>query len=124
MIRKIDHVSITTQKPEKAIEFYSNFLGFKLISTEEIEAMGMRISMLEAGDDRIEIISPIGKGNSMGEGIKHVAFLSDNVEEDLEKFREKGATLLHKEVQRHESVSFFFAKSPSGEYVEVIQYSD
>ena len=121
-IQKLDHVSILAHKPESVVEFYEEFLGFKLVSKREVEKMHMNIYDLKARDEHIEIIQPTSQDIRMSDGIKHVAFLSDNIREDFESFKEKGAKLLHKEVQKQENVSFFFARSPSGEFVEIIQY--
>jgi len=120
-ILKLDHVSILANEPEAVLNFYKDFLGFKLVSERTIKEMGMTIYDLKRGSDYIEVIEPSEKGK-MTDGIKHIAFLSDNIEEDLRAFKDKGALLLHKEVQRHINLGFFFAKSPTGEFVEVIQY--
>ncbi len=120
-IKRLDHVSILVREPEKVLEFYEKFLGFELISRREVPEMGMNIFNLKARGDFIEIIQPKDAGK-MPDGIKHIAFLSDNIEGDFRFFKENGAVMLYQEVQKLENIAFFFVKSPSGELVEIIQY--
>ncbi len=123
-IKGIDHVSILAKKPEDVIKFYEDFLGFRLVLERSFPKLNMNIYNLKKGKDFIEIIQPTSEDIRMAEGIKHIAFLSDNIEEDFEYFKGKGAKLLHREIQRQEGVSFFFVKSPSGEFIEVIEYAE
>jgi len=120
-IQRLDHVSILSGEPEKVIAFYGDNLGFALESTVEMESM--KIFYLKIGPDVIEIIQPLPAGTQASGGLKHVAFLSDDIEADFASFSRGGAAMVHKEIQRHGKVSFFFVKSPGGELVEIIQYS-
>ncbi|MCE1246705.1 MAG: VOC family protein [Firmicutes bacterium] len=121
-IKKFDHFSILAKKPEEVIEFYSKFLGYSLKYKKEIPLMHMNVFMLENNGELMEIIQPTGTDIKMSDGLKHIAFLSDDIEADFKDFVEKGAQMLHTEIQRSGDISFFFAKSPSGEMVEVIQH--
>jgi len=121
-ITKMDHVSILAKNSEKTADFYKEILGFREKSRVEIKMMHMRIIMLEARGDKIEIIEPLGSDIKMSDGLKHIAFESDDIEADFRHFKEKGAIMLHKEIQKHEDLGLFFAKSPSGEFIEVIQH--
>jgi catechol 2,3-dioxygenase-like lactoylglutathione lyase family enzyme len=120
-VKKLDHISIMAKKPQEVMEFYKNFLNFELISKREVPSMGMNIYLLKGVEEIIEIIEPTKK-TKMEDGLKHIAFFSDNIEEDFNFFKEKGAALINKEVQHLENLYFFFVKSPSGELVEIIQY--
>ena len=103
------------------MNFYKDFFGFELKEEREIKEMEMKIFNLKKDGDFIEIIQPTGV-RKMEDGIKHIAFLSDNIEEDFTFFKEKGAPMLFKEVQKHGNIAFFFTKSPTGELVEIIEY--
>jgi catechol 2,3-dioxygenase-like lactoylglutathione lyase family enzyme len=119
-IKKLDHISITAGEVEKTLEFYKTFLGFEIISKTELPALNMNIFILKNREELIEILEPLG--TKTDGGLKHIAFLSDNIEEDFKDFKEKGAVFATKEIQNFETLSFFFVKSPSGELVEIIYY--
>jgi methylmalonyl-CoA/ethylmalonyl-CoA epimerase len=120
-ITGIDHVGILSSTPEKVVEFYEKFLDFKVSSKRELSKQHLVVFDLVSDQERIEVIQPTSSDFRMGSGIKHVAFKSDDIEEDFRLMKEKGADLLHKQVQHSEEGRFFFMKSPSGEFVEIIQ---
>ncbi|MBI5242066.1 MAG: VOC family protein [Elusimicrobia bacterium] len=124
-IQKLDHVSILSASAEKTAAFYQEFLGFEPAEKRELPKLGMRICDLKARGDFIEIIEPLAKEGKEGGregGLKHVAFRSDDIEADFAAFKQKGADMVHPEVQRQGRAAFFFVRSPSGELVEVIEY--
>lgn len=120
-ITKLDHVSLQAAQPGPVLEFYRNLLGFELARKREFPALGMNIYDLKRGGDFVEVIEPTAPGGSGG-GLKHLAFLSDDIDADLAVFRGKGACLVHDAVQRHGDCAFFFVRGPVGEFVEIIQY--
>jgi len=121
-IKKMDHVAILAKNSDKTIDFYKKFLGFEETFRLEVKQLHTIIIFLERDDSKIEVIEPTGNDIKMNDGLKHIAFTSDDIDSDFEDFKDKGAKLLHKEVQRHEKVAFFFARSPSGEFVEIMQH--
>lgn len=121
-LHNIDHISILAKNSQKTVEFYKEIFGFIELFREDVELMHMKIIFLGKGTDRIEIIEPTGGDIKMSDGLKHIAILSDDIDADYKELEAKGVMMLHKEVQRHEDLAFFFMKSPSGEFVEVIQH--
>lgn len=123
-IKNLDHASILAKDPQPVIDFYRDNLGFELVGQREIKKMHMKIFDMKKGGDKLEIIQPTSTDIRMSDGLKHLAFISDNIQGDFEKFQKSGSKMLHKKVQEQEGVSFFFAQSPSGEFVEIIQYQE
>ena len=119
---RFDHVSVLAHEPTPVISFYRDVLGFELVQEREIKEMKMVIFDLKVRDDFIEVIQPVGQEMKMADGIKHIAFESDDIEADFKSFHAKGAKLVHKEVQKFGNVAFFFIQAPTGEFVEIIQY--
>jgi glyoxylase I family protein len=60
MFKKIDHVEIVTAELDRAVQFYTDVLGFKLRNRERIErsTMGMPLDLvyLDLGSTAIELI--------------------------------------------------------------------
>jgi glyoxylase I family protein len=120
-ISGIDHIGVLTTTPEPVIEFYRKNLGFKLLSKREMSKQHLVVFDLESENKRIEVIQPTAPDFRMGSGVKHIAFQSDNIEEDFRLMKENGAELMNKSIQQGDDARFFFLKSPSGEFVEIIQ---
>lgn len=119
-ILKIDHVNILSANAQETADYYVENLGFT--QADKRETPDMIIVDLKKGPDFIEVIQSVGQQPSKNGGFKHLAFLSDDIEGDYQAFKAKGARLLHDQVQHSGPRAFFFMCSPSGEWLEVIQY--
>ncbi|MFA5138178.1 MAG: VOC family protein [Elusimicrobiota bacterium] len=119
-IKRLDHVSLLAKDPGPVLDFYRSRLGFELERKREFPEMKMAIYDLKARGESVELIVPLGESKQT-EGLKHIAFLSDAIDEDFAAFKAGGASLVHDSVQRHGGCSFFFVKAPGGHLVEVIE---
>lgn len=61
MFKRIDHVEIVTDRPERTIEFYTRVLGFTLRKQERVERSGLGVPMdlayLDLGGTTVELIT-------------------------------------------------------------------
>jgi len=61
LFKKIDHVEIVTDQPDKSLDFYTNVLGFKLRFRDQVPQPGgggsLDIAYLDLGGTAIELLS-------------------------------------------------------------------
>ena len=61
MFKRIDHVEIVTDQPERTVEFYTEVLGFKVRSRDRIDGSSLGVPMglvyLDLGGTTVELIS-------------------------------------------------------------------
>ena len=61
MFKRIDHVEIVTDQPDRTIEFYTDVLGFKVKGRDRIDRSGLGVPMdlvyLDLGGTVVELIS-------------------------------------------------------------------
>ena len=61
MFKRIDHVEINTDQPDRTIQFYTDVLGFKVRSRDHVErssaGVPMNLAYLELGGTTVELIS-------------------------------------------------------------------
>jgi glyoxylase I family protein len=61
MFKRIDHIEIVTDQPDRAVEFYTDVLGFRVRSRDRIErsslGVPMHLTYLDLGGTTIELIS-------------------------------------------------------------------
>jgi methylmalonyl-CoA/ethylmalonyl-CoA epimerase len=112
---KLDHIAIVVRDLDKAVERLSSLgMGpFKTVSVPPtIEGPTFRGKPLRArtrgisvktGDAALELIEPTGGESTWqefldnkGEGIHHVAFHVDNIEEEAAKLIKKGCLVIHR----------------------------
>ena len=128
---KIEHIGIAVKNLEEANQTYEALLGEKPYKSEAVESEGVITSFFKTGESKIELLaamneeSPIAKFIAKrGEGIHHIAFAVENIEEEMERLRAKGFVLLNESPKKgadNKLVAFLHPKSNHGVLVELCQ---
>ncbi len=126
---KIDHIGIAVNNLEETLAFYEEVLGITCTGKEEVPEQKVRVAFLPVGDTEIELLEstdqegPIAKYIAKkGEGIQHLAFRVDNIEEAIESMKQKGIRMID-ESPRYGAggakIAFCHPKSTGGVLVEL-----
>ncbi|MGM0379739.1 MAG: methylmalonyl-CoA epimerase [Bacillota bacterium] len=101
---KVDHIGIAVNNLEETIKFYKDALGLPLEGVEEVEEQKVKVAFLPVGDTEIELLEstsedgPIAKFiERNGEGMQHIAFEVEDIEEAIEYMESKGMRMIDKE---------------------------
>ncbi|MCL7487266.1 MAG: methylmalonyl-CoA epimerase [Desulfobulbaceae bacterium] len=102
MIKKIDHLGIAVHSIARARLFYEEVLGLTCERVEEVASQMVRTAFFTVGETHIELLEPTGPDSPIarflakrGEGIHHIGYLSDNIEEELDRADEHGCQLIN-----------------------------
>jgi len=102
MLKKIDHLGIAVHSIAAARVFYEQVLGLTCEGIEEVAAQGVRTAFFALGDTHIELLEPTDPAGPVakflekhGEGIHHIGYLSDNIEQQLERAQAHGCQLIN-----------------------------
>lgn len=102
MINKIDHLGIAVKNLEEAKSYYENVLGLKCEGEEEVASQKIKTAFFNVGGVHLELLEPTSDDSPVakfiakkGEGIHHLAFGSDNVQEQLDSAKEEGVRLIN-----------------------------
>ena len=100
-IKHIDHIGIAVTSIDEGKKFYTDVLGLKMEKTELIEEQKVKTGFFPITDSEIELLEstepdgPVAKYiDSRGEGVQHIAFRVENIEEALGELKEKGVRLI------------------------------
>jgi len=131
MIEKIDHIGIAVKSIKETSELLSNILGLKVASEEIVEEQKVKVAFLPLGDSELELLEstssegPIARFiEKKGEGIQHIAFRVDNIEEVLEKLKKEGVRLIDEKPRYGAGgakIAFLHPKSTNGILVELCE---
>ena len=131
MVRKVDHIGVAVSNLEEALKIYTDVLGLKLHGTEVVEEQKVRVAFMPVGDTEIELLEstdpegPIAKFiEKRGEGVQHIAFRVDDIEEALEQMRQKGVRLIDEKPRYGAGgarIAFLHPKSTGGVLVELCE---
>ena len=130
-IIKVDHIGVAVNSIEASLKFFANTLGLKLAGQETVAEQKVTTAFLPVGDTEVELLQstapdgPIaGFIEKKGEGVQHVAFLVDNIEEALKELEAKGIRLIDKVPRMGaggKKIAFVHPKDTYGVLVELCQ---
>jgi len=132
MFEHVDHIGIATKDIDKALEVLEEMGGpLKLGKTEVIESFGITAVMVAAGEVPIELVQPARADSGVakfiekkGEGVHHIAYRVENIEEALQSFKDKGFQVIDqapREGYAHSRVAFIHPKGALVVLTELVQ---
>jgi glyoxylase I family protein len=130
MFKRIDHVEIVTDQPDRTVAFYTEVLGFKVRSRDRIDrsALGvpMNLAYLDLGGTTVELISyeggsvdPAPPGEHLG--YRMMALEVDDMDSTLEYLRAKGVAVVWGPKVR-ETYARAEIRDPNGYHIELRQW--
>jgi methylmalonyl-CoA/ethylmalonyl-CoA epimerase len=132
MITRMSHVGIVVNNLDRAQDTWVNTFGLTIARSGFIEAEGIKNSFLKVGSNFIELMEPVNrtdKSNAIarrlmekGEGVFHIAIISDDIDMESKKLADKGLTLIKRppsEDQPH-GRWVIHPKSANGVLVEIL----
>ena len=130
-ILKIDHLGIAVNSIDKGKNFFADILGLEFEGTETVEEQKVTTAFFPVGESEVELLEstapdgPVAKYiEKKGEGIQHIAFRVENIEEALLELKEKGVRLIDETPRKGAGgakIAFLHPKSTHGVLVELCE---
>ena len=130
-IKHIDHIGIAVKTIEQAGKFYTDVLGLKIEDIENVADQKVNVAFLPITDSEVELIEsthddgPVAKFiEARGEGIQHIAFRVENIEETLAELKAKGVRLIDQQPRKGAGgakIAFIHPKETRGVLVELCE---
>ena len=127
----IDHIGIAVDNINHAGKFYTDILGLRIEGTETIPEQKVRVAFLPITDTEVELLEstepdgPVAKYiNQRGQGIQHIAFRVENLEEALEELKARGIRLIDQDPRigaGKARIAFIHPKETSGILMELCE---
>jgi len=127
----IEHIGIAVKSIEAAIPYYEKVLGLKCYSIEEVPEQKVRTAFFKIGQTKIELLEstdpegPVGKFiEKKGEGVHHVAFAVEGLQQALDFTAEQGVQLIDKQPRKGAeglNIAFLHPKSTFGVLTELCE---
>ena len=130
-IKHIDHIGIAVKSIEEGKRFFTDILGLKFEKTEIIEEQKVKTGFFPITDSELELLEstepdgPVAKFiEARGQGVQHIAFRVENLDEALAELKEKGVRLIDQEPRKGAGgarIAFIHPKETSGVLVELCE---
>jgi methylmalonyl-CoA/ethylmalonyl-CoA epimerase len=133
-VLKIDHLGIAVNSIEEAKKLFHDILGLEFEGTETVQEQKVTTAFFPVGDSEVELLEstapdgPIAKYlEKRGEGIQHIAFRVDNLDQALAELKDKGIRLIDEKPRRGAGgakIAFLHPKSTHGVLIELSERED
>lgn len=127
----IEHIGIAVSNLDTAIKYYEDVLGLSCYAVEEVKDQKVKTAFFKVGQTKIELLEstspdgPIGKFiEKKGEGVHHIAFAVNNIEDQLKDAASKGVRLIDEKPRGGAEgldIAFLHPKSTHGVLTELCE---
>lgn len=131
MIKKIEHIGIAVKNLESSNELFKKLFGNAHYKIETVESEGVSTSFFMIGETKIELLQATNENSAIakfiekkGEGIHHIAYEVDNIQNEMQRLQNEGFELINKQPKDgadNKQICFLHPKSTNGMLVELCQ---
>jgi methylmalonyl-CoA/ethylmalonyl-CoA epimerase len=127
----IEHIGIAVKSLETAIPYYEQKLGLKCYSIEEVKDQKVKTAFFKIGQTKLELLESTDPEGTIakfiekrGEGVHHIAFATNGVQNALNELASKGVQLIDKAPRKGAeglNIGFLHPKSTIGVLTELCE---
>jgi methylmalonyl-CoA/ethylmalonyl-CoA epimerase len=131
MIKKIEHIGIAVKNINESNELFKKLFGKDHYKIEAVESEGVSTSFFMLGETKIELLQATNENSAIakfiekkGEGIHHIAYEVDNIENEMTRLKGEGFEIINaqpKDGADNKKICFLHPKSTNGVLVELCQ---
>ena len=128
---KIEHIGIAVKDFNNAVPLYEKLLGTPCYKREEVAGEKVNTAFFQIGASKIELLESTDPGGVIarfiekkGEGIHHIAYEVDNLEEEMIRLKKEGFELINtspKDGADNKRICFLHPKTTNGVLVELCE---
>lgn len=130
-ILKVEHIGVAVKNNDAAKKLFGDILGLHYTKSETVAEQKVNTTFFEVGETHVELLEATSPDSTIakyiekkGEGIQHIAFLVDNIEESLEELKAGGVQLIDEKPRRGAGgakIAFLHPKSTFGVLIELCE---
>lgn len=130
-VLKVEHIGIAVKKNDAAKKLFGEILGLRYNKSETIIEQKVNTTFFDIGDTDVELLEATSPESTVakfiqkkGEGIQHIAFLVENIEESLAELKANGIQLIDEKPRRGAGgakVAFLHPRSTFGVLIELVE---
>ena len=128
---RIDHIGIAVNDLESAIKTYEKLLNRECYKREVVDQQDVETAFFKTSESKVELLGATSENSVIntfiskrGEGLHHLAFEVDNLEEEMTRLKKEGFTLLSDKPgvgADNKRIVFLHPKDSNGVLVELCE---
>lgn len=124
---RILHTMLRVRDLDKALDFYTNVLGMKLIRKHDYESGRFTLAFVGYGEEKDNTVLELTHNwdtddYDIGNAFGHIAIAVDDVYEACEKIRQAGGNITREPgPMKHGTTVLAFAEDPDGYKIELLE---
>ncbi|MGN6616766.1 MAG: methylmalonyl-CoA epimerase [Ilyomonas sp.] len=128
---KVEHIGIAVKDLSASIPLFEKLLNTNCYKTEKVESEKVNTAFLKQGETKIELLQAMdptsviaGYIDKKGEGMHHIAFEVENIEEEMQRLKAEGFQVLNDKPKRgadNKLVCFLHPKTTNNILIEICQ---
>jgi len=130
-MKHIDHIGIAVKKLEDSIAVFEKLLNTACYKKELVVSEQVTTAFLKTGETKIELLQDEKEDGVInrfitkkGEGIHHIAFEVENIQEEIARLKQAGYIFLNEEPKKgadNKLICFLHPKSTNNILIELCQ---
>ena len=130
-VLKIEHIGIAVKNNDAAKKLFGEILCLHYDKSEIVAEQKVKTTFFEVGDTHVELLEATSPESTIakyiaknGEGIQHIAFSVENIEESLAELKASGIQLIDEKPRRGAGgakIAFLHPKSTFGVLIELCE---
>ena len=133
MIKKIEHIGIAVENPQKSNEIFEKIFGETSYKSELVESEGVKTYFYQLGESKIELLESVKENSSVekfiskrGQGMHHIAFYVDDIHLEIDRLTNLGFEAIGeiKQGADNKLICFLHPKTTCGVLIELCQEQD
>ncbi|MDG5788657.1 methylmalonyl-CoA epimerase [Evansella sp. AB-P1] len=127
----IDHIGIAVRSIDDALLFYRNHFSIEVEKVVEVESQQVKVAFLPLTNCKLELLEPLSDDgaiakfiNKKGEGIHHIAFSVNSLQDRLDQLKKEGVKLINETPKNGAGgypIAFLHPKNANGVLVELCE---
>ncbi|MDG2396227.1 MAG: methylmalonyl-CoA epimerase [Flavobacteriaceae bacterium] len=130
-MKKIEHIGIAVKDLESSKKIFSKLLGIQPYKDEVVLNQNVKTSFFKIRDTKIELLASLNEKstisrfiNNNGQGLHHIAFEVENIENEIIRLKKEGFKLISEIPENgadNKRFVFLYPKSTNGVLIELCQ---
>ena len=128
MIKKINHVGIAVKNLDRAVEFFQETYGAKLVGRKKFDDQKMESALISIAEAQFELLASLEPQSiidkfieSRGEGVHHVSLEVDQFDQVIEEIKAKGLRVISEADTEDFKAAFIHPQGNFGVLTEIVQ---